>query len=75
MRPLGVVGVGPVGDRLAGMVDAEEQGLVQHLATHPAVEGLAFPFCMGFPGAMSCHFTCIFPAHSRIVFEVNSVPS
>lgn len=29
MGPLGIVGVGPAGDGLAGMVDAEEQRLVQ----------------------------------------------
>ena len=29
MRPLGVVDVGPAGHGLTGMVDAEEQGLVQ----------------------------------------------
>jgi len=29
MGPLGVVGFGPAGHGLAGMVDAEEQGLVE----------------------------------------------
>jgi len=32
------------------------------------------PFCIGLPGAIWCHLTCIFSAHSKIAFEVNSVP-
>lgn len=53
MGPLGIVDAGPVGDRFAGMVDAEEQGLVEKFIAHPAVERLAVPMSrMGLPGAM-----------------------
>jgi len=41
MGPFGIVGVGPVRHGVAAMVDAEEQGLVQKLVTHPAVERFA----------------------------------
>lgn len=37
MRSLGIVDVGPAGDGLARMVDAEEQGLVQKLVTQEGV--------------------------------------
>src|SRR5690606_29283034 len=37
MRSLGIVDVGPAGDGVAGMVDAEEQGLVQKLVTQEGV--------------------------------------
>ena len=47
MGPLGVVDVGPAGHGVAGMVDAEEQGLVQELVTHPTVEGFAVPILHG----------------------------
>ena len=33
---LGVVGVNPVGDGVAGVIDAEEQGLVEKFVAHPA---------------------------------------
>lgn len=53
MGPLGIVDASPVGDRFAGMVDAEEQCLVQKFIPHPTVEGLAVPMSrMGLPGAM-----------------------
>jgi hypothetical protein len=45
--------VGPAGHGLAGVVDAEEQGLVHHLVAHAAVEGVAIAVSrMGLPGAM-----------------------
>ena len=37
MRSLGIVDVGPAGDGLGRMVDAEEQGLVQKLVTQEGV--------------------------------------
>jgi hypothetical protein len=36
MGPFGVLGVGPVGHGLAGMVDAEEQCPVQEFIRHPS---------------------------------------
>ena len=47
MGPLGVVGVGPACHGIAGMVDAEEQCLVQEFIPHPAVERLAVPILHG----------------------------
>lgn len=40
MRPAGVAVEGPGGQLLAGVVDAEEQGLVQQFVAHAAVEDL-----------------------------------
>ena len=40
MRPLEIVVGDPVGDLGAGVVEIEEQGLVEQLVTHPAVEAL-----------------------------------
>ena len=50
MRALSIVDVGPAGDGLARMLDAEEQGLVQQLVTYPAVEGLALSIQHGLAG-------------------------
>src|SRR5690606_26658540 len=50
MRPLGVVDVGPASHGLTGMVDAEEQGLVQKLIAHAAVESLAVAILHGLAG-------------------------
>lgn len=50
MGPLGVVGIGPAGHGFAGMVDAEEQGLVQQLVAHPTVEGFAIAILHGLAG-------------------------
>src|SRR5690348_7437718 len=43
MRPAGVVVDSPGGQLLAGVVEAEEQALVQQLVAHPAVERLDEP--------------------------------
>lgn len=50
MGPLGVVAMGPAGHGITGMVDAEEQGLVQQLVAHPTVEGFAIAVLHGLPG-------------------------
>jgi hypothetical protein len=38
VRPSGVVVLDPLGDRLPGLVEREEQGLVQQLVPHLAIE-------------------------------------
>lgn len=40
MRPFFVLVLGPGSDGDASMVEAHEQGLVEQLVTHPAVERL-----------------------------------
>lgn len=53
MRSLGVVGEGSAGRGLTGVVEAEEQGLVQPLVARPAVERRAGAVSrMGLPGAI-----------------------
>ena len=47
-----VVILGPGRDHIAGMIEVEEQRLVQKLITHPAIEALDMPFCIGLPGAI-----------------------
>jgi hypothetical protein len=75
MGPPCNVDLGSVGHGLAGVVGAEGQCLGQEFVAHPAVQCLAVPMShMGLPSAMECHFTFISSTHSRIAFEVNSVP-
>ena len=38
MGTLGIVGLDPIGDGIAGLVDTEEQGLVEKLVAHLAAE-------------------------------------
>ena len=44
--------VDPFGDRLTGVVEAEEQGFVQQLVSHATLKLSQNPFCMGLPGSM-----------------------
>lgn len=43
MRSLAVVIVGPFGDAVAGVIEAAEQGFIEKLVAHPAVEAFAEP--------------------------------
>ena len=52
MRTPVVVVIGPIGDAGSGVIEAEEQGFIEELIPHPAVELSQKPFCMGLPGAM-----------------------
>ncbi len=65
----------PFGDGFAGVVGAEEQGLVEECVPHPAVERLGGGVSrIRFPGAMQCQFTCGFLARARTAFDLNPVP-
>jgi hypothetical protein len=49
VRPSGVVAQHPLGDRLPGLVQREEQGLVQQLVPHLAIEALDIAVLHGLP--------------------------
>ena len=49
MRPGGVVVLGPRSDRRAGLIEGEEQGLVQQLVPHLAIETLDVAVLHGLP--------------------------
>ena len=48
MRTLVVVIIGPIGDAGSGVIEAEEQGFVEKLISHPAVKTLAEAVLHGF---------------------------
>jgi hypothetical protein len=72
--PLGVVAVGPAGHDLASIVDAKEQRLVHQLIALSTVEGFVIAVLHRLAAHDLVLLTCILSAHSRIAFEVNSVP-
>ena len=75
MRSLGVVDVGPAGDNRARVVDAEEQGLVQKLVAHPAVERLAVAVLHGFArrDVVPLHLHLLGPFEDRVRGELGSI--
>ena len=75
MGPFGVVGLGPAGHGLAGMVDAEEQCLVQEFIPHPAVEGFAVPVLHGLPGGdvVPLHLHLLCPFQDRVRGELGAI--
>lgn len=52
MRPRGVVVLSPPIDRLPGLVEGEEQGLVQKLVPHLAIVALGVAVLHEFSGVM-----------------------
>src|SRR5277367_549561 len=74
MRPALVVIVDPVRDLGPGMIEAEEQALVEKLVAHAPLKLSQKPFCIGFPGAMKCQTSLLSCAQANRAFEVNSVP-
>ena len=75
MRALGIVDVGPAGDSLARMIDAEEQGLVQQLVAHPAVERLAVAVLHGLArrNVVPLHLHLLGPFEDRVRGELGSI--
>ena len=73
MRPPDIVVGDPGGDLGAGVIEIEEQGLVEQLIPHPAIKALK-PFCIGFPGAMKCQSMAVSLLQASMALQVNSVP-
>lgn len=75
MGALGVVGVGPARHGLAGMVDAEEQGLVEKLVAHPTVERFAVAVLHGFAGGdvALLHLYLLRPFQDRVRGELGAI--
>ena len=74
MRAPLVVIVDPVRDLGPGMVEAEEQALVEKPSRMRPLKLSQKPFCIGFPGAMKCQTTLLSCAQANMALEVNSVP-
>lgn len=73
MRSAPVVVVRPGGNLRPGMVEAEEQALVQELVTHPAVEALAIGVLHRLARRDEVPVTRCSDAQASMAFEVNSV--
>ena len=75
MGTLGVVGLDPIGDGIAGVVDAEEQGLVEKLVAHPAVERLGIAILHGLArgDVVPLHLRLVGPVQDRIRGELGAV--
>ena len=52
-----IVVFGRLSDDIAGIVEGEEQALVEQSVAHPAVETLDAAILRRFAGAMQCHST------------------
>src|SRR3954466_509214 len=69
-----VVVVDPIRDAASGVIEAEEQGFIEKLISHPAVETLAkavlhgLARCDEVPAMLCCS------AQASMAFDVNSVP-
>jgi hypothetical protein len=64
----------PASEHGAGVVETEEQGLVQEFVRSRPWKLSQIPFCIGLPGAMKCQATWCSLVQASIAFEVNSVP-
>ena len=75
MGPFGVVAVGACSDSVASMVDAEEQGFVQQLITHPAVEGFAVAILHGLAwgDVVPLHLHLLGPFQDRVRSELGAI--
>ncbi len=75
MGPFGVVGVGPFSDSLAGMVDAEEQRLVQEFIPHAAVECLAVAVLhwLAWGDVVPLHLHLLGPFQDRVRGELGAI--
>ncbi len=61
MGAFGIAGAGPVGNCLAAMAEAKEQGFVREPILQPNEELFVISvFYMNLPKVLKCHFTCIF---------------
>lgn len=57
-----------------GIVEIEEQGLVEQLVAHLAVEALGKPFCIGFAGAMICQSMAVSLHQASMALQLTSAP-
>ena len=75
MQAFGIVGVDPAGDRFTGMAEVEEQGLVQKLVAHPAIERLAVTVLLRFAGGdvMPVHLHLPDPCQDGVRGELGPV--
>jgi hypothetical protein len=77
MWPARVEVANPACQHGSGVVEAEEQGLVQEFVPQPALEALADAILHRSARrdeAMKCHGTWCSLVQASIAFEVNSVP-
>ena len=75
MRALGIVAVDPVGDRFTGMAEVYEQGLVQELVAHPAVERLTIAVLHGLArgDVMPVHLHLLGPGQDGVRGELGPI--
>ena len=74
MQTLLVVIVGPIRDAGSGVIEAEEQGLVEKLISYQAVKTLAEIVLHGFTGCDEVPGMFCSCAQASMAFDVNSVP-
>jgi len=74
MWPTEVAVGDPLRDLRFGVAEAEEQRFIEQFVAQAAIEALAKPLCMGFPGAMKCQATVLSCAQASMARDVNSVP-
>ena len=74
MRPLAIVVIDPVGDICSGVIEIEEQELVEKLVAHAAVEALTEGVLDGLSWGDKVPFDAVACDQARMAFQVNSVP-
>ena len=75
MRPCGVVIDGPVADELAGLIEIDEQALVEKFVAHAAVEGFDIAV-LHWPtrrDVMPFHALFLCPAQDRVRGELGAI--